>query len=128
MAGDDVQRALGRLEASDESSQRQREELFKQIGELREDMHTGFTEMRAMMAPLASMPTHIKSHCDDLRVLNNYVQRIKGVMWSGRVAWIALIALFGAGWTIYGEVQSRFAKADERHNVIWSAITRMSPK
>lgn len=119
MAGDlhEVSTAIGALQASVKS--------FEESGRARDQK---LDTLLDRTSALPDMKRHIDSHCDDLRTLNNYVQRIKGVAWSGRVAWIALVALFGAGWTIYSDVQSRFAKADERHNVIWSTIARMSPK
>lgn len=97
----DLERAIGRLEASDESSQRQRAELFKQVGELREDMHKGFQKIHELLAPL---PLHIKSHCDDLdalseraKVFQSWIDKAKGASWATKLAvGIALVVVPGA--------------------------------
>lgn len=102
---DDTQRSLGRLEADMLSSQRQRAELFDQVAELREDMHKGFKELRELMAPMSTLPSHIHSHCEDLKKINNYVQQFKGVMWSGRFVWAALVVVAGTGYALFKDYQ-----------------------
>ena len=118
---DGTERALGRLEADAATSQNQRAELFKQVGELREDRHKGFQEIRELLVPMASVPEHIKSHCDDLDKLNAYVQRFKGVMWSGRFVWAAVLVLAGAGWALFKEYK---AENDTRINRIERSMPR----
>lgn len=122
MAEGDTDRALGRLESEAASSQRQREELFKQVGALREDMHKGFREMRDLMAPLASMPAHIHSHCDDLGKLNNYVQRALGMITVIRIMWVVLAAAVGlAGWG-YSHLREEQAVLERRQQTIRSLV------
>lgn len=138
MPGDDVNRIIGRLEAESDSSQRQRKDLFDKVDETRKDMHNGlaeirkemtdgFTEMRSLMSPLASLPSHVKSHCDDLKVLTGYVQRFKGALWAGKAVWVLLVAICGAGAWLYSDQKAAAKENADRFSVVWSAINRIAP-
>ena len=128
MAGNDIERAIGRLEQDAASSQRQREELFKQVGQLREDMHAGFKEIRDLVSPFAHMPKHIERHCEDLKVVNNYIQRFKGVMWSGRMVWAVLLVLVGAGWAVYAETRKDLQSVSDKTQALWGYFAPVRDK
>lgn len=86
MPGDnDVQRVLGRLQASDEASQRQRAELFSQVGEIKETLG----EIKVLVSPLAR---HIEddndrfqSHGKRLTELEAGHNKVRGAMWAAGV-------------------------------------------
>lgn len=97
----EISQAIGRLQASDESSQRQRAELFNQVAALREDMHRSVREIRDLLAPL---PLHIKRHCEDLEALSaratmvqSWIDKAKGASWATKTMWAAFVALCTAG-------------------------------
>ena len=106
----EISQAIGRLQAEADSSQRQRSLIFEKLDEINDKL-----------TPLASLPAHIKSHCDHLDKLNNYVQRFKGVMWSGRFVWAAVLVLAGAGWALFKEYK---AENDTRINRIERSMPR----
>jgi hypothetical protein len=80
----DISLAIGELKSDMASSQRQRADLFDKIDGVKDDV----SAIREMMAPLATVPAHIKSHCDDLKTLAGYVQWIRG-------AWAAIVVVAG---------------------------------
>lgn len=108
----EISQAIGRLQASDESSQRQRTELFKLVGDLREDMNRGFREIERMMAPLVEAQkhagTHIGRHCEDLKAVNSrlavfqsWLDKAKGASWATKAAIGAALVVVPAAFS-YG--------------------------
>ena len=118
----EISLAIGRLQASDESSQRQRAELFKQVGDLKDEMHKGFGALQAALTPLVGdirttrhdlinlkfgltgeggaiprIGEHIKAHCDELKGINNMVQRGKGARWAIGILWTVVLAMAPTG-------------------------------
>ena len=86
MPGDnDVQRVLGRLQASDETSQRQRAELFTQIGEIKGVIG----EIKVLVSPLAKHmeddDERFSSHGKRLTELEASHNKARGAMWAAGV-------------------------------------------
>lgn len=119
----DLSVQIGRLQSSEEASQRQRKDLYDKIDSMREDI----SEIKQMMAPLATMPTHIKSHCAALDQINGYVNRVKGAIWAGRAVWVLLVAICGAGAWLYSDQKAAAKENADRFSVVWSAINRLGP-
>lgn len=84
-ADNDVQRVLGRLQASDETSQRQRQELFAQIGEIKEVIG----EIKVLVSPLAKHmdddDERFSSHGKRLTELEAGHNKVRGAMWAAGV-------------------------------------------
>lgn len=118
MAGDlhEVSTAIGALQASVKS--------FEESGRARDQK---LDTLLDRTSALPDMKRHIDSHCDDLRTLNNYVQRIKGVAWSGRVLWAVVAAICVGGYTLYQDHKAAAEANAKNFGVVWSAINRIAP-
>lgn len=98
---DELMMTIGELKAEAKSSQRQRAELFSQVGEVREDiakMNTTVTECTSHIAAMLDKhDVKIKAFDEDITTLKKFKQRmllgIAGIAGSGGITGAVLTKL-----------------------------------
>jgi hypothetical protein len=68
---DEISRQIGRLEAEAFASQQHRTLVSVKLDEI-----------KAALAPLASLPTHIQAHCREIDELKAQSNRVTGAIWA----------------------------------------------
>lgn len=117
MAANDIERAIGRLEADAESSRNQRKLIFEKLDKLLEQT-----------AVLPAMNKHIADHCDELKVINNMVQQVKGGAKAVRWIWIALAALVGSGGFGFYVVAQDVKEINTKTQALWGYFAPVRDK
>lgn len=135
----EISQAIGRLQANDDSSQRQRADLYNKVEALRTDMNKGFQEIRELLAPMASLPQHIDRHCEDfeavakrLGAVESWLQQVRGASKATKVAWTVGAALVPAIMFVGGYVftveptttrlENRLKTTEQRTDALWGLL------
>lgn len=101
---DDVSVAIGELKAEAKTSQRQREELFKQIGDMRDDMLEFRTEMAEHSATVTQL---LKAHAEKH---DNQDDRLDSLEASRTRLRVVLAGGLGGSGTLGGAIGNWIAK------------------
>ena len=135
----EISQAIGRLQANDDSSQRQRADLYNKVDALKADMNKGFQEIRDLLAPMANLPKHIDRHCEDfeavakrLGAVEGFIQQVRGASKATKAAWsvgVVLVPamLFAGGYfvtvkPVTAGLESRLKNTEQRTDALWGLL------